>query len=174
MVKKFVKNQEEFEDADFSDLEVDYQDGDLDTGSNIINDEEGLTSGLKKIKQDFNKMMKSQNSDWIETMDLTAEENVDPELNVDDDIKRELIFYNLSLSNAATGISKLKELGEKLNRPGDFFAEMLKGDNQMEKVRKQIVHEKMRIKKLEEKKNKMQNIKFAKAVRRGYFLYIIF
>ena len=60
---------------------------------------------------------------------------------------------------------KLKENGEKLNRPGDFFAEMVKSDYQMQNIKKQIITEQQRIKKYEEKKNKMQNIKFAKAMK---------
>jgi rRNA-processing protein EBP2 len=51
-----------------------------------------------------------------------------------------------------------------LNRPGDFYAEMLKSDRQMDKVKGQLIKEQTRIKKFEEKKQKLQNIKFAKAV----------
>ncbi len=161
---KEMKHTQE-EEEDLSDLEVDLQN---ENSVPTVNDKEQLDSACNRIKQEFNKLLKVKNNEhinWIETMDVTANDRIDEDLNVDDDIKRELIFYNLTVVNAATGISKLKECGEKLNRPGDFFAEMIKSDNQMEKVRKQIVNERQHIKKLEEKKNKMQNIKFAKAVR---------
>lgn len=168
MVKKFIREEKE-EDEDLSDLEADFVDEENEVDTNTaINEEEMIETSLKRIKGEFCKLMKVKNEEnvnWVEMMDLTADESVDPDLNQDDDIKRELIFYNLSLKNAAKGISKLKEAKEKLNRPGDFYAEMLKGDYQMEKVRKQIVTEKQRIKKLEEKKNKMHNVKFAKAMK---------
>ena len=59
----------------------------------------------------------------------------------------------------------MKERNQKLNRPDDFFAEMVKSDIQMQKIKRQIVTEQIRIKKFEERKQKMQNVKFAKAVR---------
>ena len=43
---------------------------------------------------------------------------------------------------------------------------MLKTDKQMERVKGRIIHEQVRIKKFEEKKQKLQNIKFSKSVRR--------
>jgi rRNA-processing protein EBP2 len=92
------------------------------------------------------------------------------DLDVEDDIKRELLFYNITHKNAIQGILKLKEFHEKINRPGDFFAEMLKSDDQMMKIRRKIVTEQQRIKKFEDKKQKLQNIKYAKAV--NYFIFL--
>jgi rRNA-processing protein EBP2 len=164
MVKKFIKNTEDQQEEELSDLEGEYQQQEPDE-IKILNDEEALRNHCEKIKNDFQKLMKNKDIPWIETMDLVADSSVDPNLNMDDDIKRELIFYNLTLQNAVRGIIKLKEQGEKLNRPGDFFAEMVKSDNQMERIKKQIITEQQRIKKFEEKKNKIQNIKFAKAMK---------
>ena len=161
MVKQFIKNEEE----DLSDFEVDNQEDMGEMEVTIINEEEALLNHHKRIREDFHKIMKTKDVPWIETMDLVSDSAVDKNLNVDDDVRRELIFYNLTLSNAVKGIIKLKENGEKLNRPGDFFAEMIKGDNQMQKIKKQIVTEQQRIKKYEEKKNKLQNVKFSKAMK---------
>jgi len=162
--KKHIQSAINDQDEDeLSDLEVDIG-GDVANEYISINQVDQIESACNKINQEFNKLMKKDKVNWIETLDITAKDSIDSDLNVDDDIKRELIFYNLTVANAAQGISKLKQIGEKLNRPGDFFAEMMKGDNQMEKIRKQIVNEKTRIKKLEEKKNKIHNVKFAKAV----------
>lgn len=41
---------------------------------------------------------------------------------------------------------------------------MLKSDKLMEKVKVRIINEQVRIKKFEEKKQKLQNIKFSKSV----------
>lgn len=43
---------------------------------------------------------------------------------------------------------------------------MLKSDKQMDRVKNQIISEQVRIKKFEEKRQKMQSIKFAKAVKK--------
>lgn len=163
MVKGFKKNFHNNDDEDLSDLEMDNEE-ELAV-ENLINEKDALLNHHARIKQDFAKLMKTKDIPWIETMDLTADQAIDKNLNVDDDIKRELIFYNLTLANTIKGIVKLKENGEKLNRPGDFFAEMVKSDNQMQNIKKQIIQEQQRIKKFEEKKNKIQNIKFAKAMK---------
>ena len=94
-----------------------------------------------------------------------SESTIPPNLNPDDDIKRELIFYNIAKENAIKGMIQLKQLGEKINRPDDYFVEMLKSDEQMLKVKKQIINEQQYIKKFEAKKQKMQNIKFAKSIK---------
>ena len=60
---------------------------------------------------------------------------------------------------------KLKKLGEKINRPDDCFVEMLKSDEQMANVKKEIIKEQQYIKKFEAKKQKLQNIKFAKSIK---------
>jgi rRNA-processing protein EBP2 len=162
MVKKFQKRVENEED-DLSDYEIDNLE---ENQEQEINDTDGLEKHLKRIKEEFNTLMKTKGKqvDWIETMDITSEIAVDPNLNLDDDMKRDLIFYNITLQNAAAGINKLKERNEKLNRPDDFFAEMIKSDNQMGKIKRQIVTEQTRIKKFEDRKQKMQNVKFSKAV----------
>jgi len=165
MVKQFIRNSEEVEEDNLSDLEIDNVDVNDDDHLQFINDVETLENHVLKIKNDFIKILKSKEVPWIETLDLSADQAVDKNLNVDDDIKRELIFYNLTLNNSVKGIVKLRENGEKLNRPGDFFAEMVKSDGQMGKIKKQIVSEQQRIKKFEEKKNKIQNVKFAKAMK---------
>jgi rRNA-processing protein EBP2 len=94
-----------------------------------------------------------------------SQSEIPQNLNPDDDIKRELIFYNIAKENAIQGMIQLKKLGEKINRPDDYFVEMLKSDEQMVKVKKQIINEQQYIKKFEAKKQKMQNIKFAKSIK---------
>lgn len=166
MVKKFQKlsraETQPQEDDELSDLEIDNEERVVEEE---INDVETLNKRTAVIKEDFQKLMKSKDIDWLETMDLTSDQAVNPDLNIDDDIRRELIFYNITLRNTAIGINKLRERNQKLNRPDDFFAEMVKSDLQMQKVKKMIVTEQIRIKKFEEKKQKMQNIKFSRAVR---------
>jgi len=83
-----------------------------------------------------------------------SQSSIPQNLNPDDDIKRELIFYNIAKENAIQGMIKLKQLGEKINRPDDYFVEMLKSDEQMMKVKKQIINEQQYIKKFEAKKTK--------------------
>jgi rRNA-processing protein EBP2 len=132
-----------------------------------INLVDELTQKLNSIKSDVQKFYDSKNKkiNWLEFPVEISSTEIPEYLNPDDDIKRELIFYNIAKENAIKGMIELKKLGEKLNRPDDYFVEMLKSDEQMMKVKKQIINEQQYIKRFEAKKQKMQNIKFAKTMK---------
>ena len=132
-----------------------------------INLVDELTEKLNSIKSDVQKFYDSKNKkiNWLEFPVEVSSTEIPEFLNPDDDIKRELIFYNIAKENAIKGMIELKKLGEKLNRPDDYFVEMLKSDEQMMKVKKQIINEQQYIKRFEAKKQKMQNIKFAKTMK---------
>ena len=122
-----------------------------DTESEIpsINLENELTEKLNSIKNDIQKFYDAKNKkiDFLEFPINVSQSEIPPNLNPDDDIKRELIFYNIAKENAIQGMIQLKKLGEKINRPDDYFVEMLKSDEQMVKVKKQIINEQQYIKK---------------------------
>ena len=132
-----------------------------------INIKEELEEKLNSIKTDVQKYYEAKNKKmtWLEFPVEISTTPIPEYLNPDDDIKRELIFYNIAKENAIKGMIELKKLGEKLNRPDDYFVEMLKSDEQMMKVKQQIIKEQQFIKKFEAKKQKMQNIKFAKSMK---------
>lgn len=93
---------------------------------------------------------------WIETLDVCAPEDVALE-NPDDDLKREVALYvpmrggerrmphlpsptcgcsyNIALGSVKVARAKLDTLGEAHKRPDDYFAEMLKTDTHMQRVR---------------------------------------
>lgn len=65
---------------------------------------------------------------------FTAEE--DPVLN---DFRREMTFYRQAQSAVAEGIKRLHQLGIVTKRPDDYFAEMAKTDEHMQKVRSNLM-----------------------------------
>ena len=135
-----------------------------DPSINLVDE---INEKINSIKNDIQKFYDAKNKkiDWLEFPVEISQSSIPQNLNPDDDIKRELIFYNIAKENAIQGMIKLKQLGEKINRPDDYFVEMLKSDEQMVKVKKQIINEQQYIKKFEAKKQKMQNIKFAKSIK---------
>ena len=135
-----------------------------DPSINLVDE---INEKINSIKNDIQKFYDAKNKkiDWLEFPVEISQSSIPQNLNPDDDIKRELIFYNIAKENAIQGMIKLKQLGEKVNRPDDYFVEMLKSDEQMMKVKKQIINEQQYIKKFEAKKQKMQNIKFAKSIK---------
>lgn len=60
----------------------------------------------------------------------------DPVLN---DFKREMIFHRQAQQASIEGIKKLHALGIATKRPDDYFAEMAKTDEQMQKVRSNLI-----------------------------------
>ena len=132
-----------------------------------INLTEELDKKTEKIKNDLLKYYSQKNIkyDWLENLSIISKEEVNKNLNPDDDIKRELIFYNIAKETAIEGLKNLKKFGEKINRPDDYFVEMLKSDEQMGNIKKQIIKEQQSIKKFEQKKQQLQNIKFAKSMK---------
>ena len=63
---------------------------------------------------------------------VTASESVT--IDVNDDLTRELAFYKRALEAVKEGRKKLLAEGVPFSRPADYFAEMVKYDEHMEKV----------------------------------------
>tara|TARA_B110000305_G_scaffold224968_1_gene271037 strand:+ start:733 stop:1155 length:423 start_codon:yes stop_codon:yes gene_type:complete len=86
-------------------------------------------------------------------------------LEINDDIKREMAFYNLTRENVMGAMRILVQAQVPISRPDDFLAEMLKKDEHMAKVKSQLLKQQHKIQKFEEKKSKQENKKFHKAIK---------
>ena len=60
---------------------------------------------------------------------------------VNDDLTRELAFYKQCLYAANDGRALLKKEGVPFSRPNDYFAEMVKSDEHMGKIKQKMVDE---------------------------------
>ncbi|ORY98139.1 eukaryotic rRNA processing protein EBP2-domain-containing protein [Syncephalastrum racemosum] len=101
---------------------------------------------------------------FIETMTVTSSKPTlveDPE----DDMKRELAFYQQALEAAHIGRAKIIEAGVPFSRPDDYFAEMVKSDEHMAKVRQRLLNQNARIKASEDAKRQRDLKKFGKKVQ---------
>ena len=91
---ELVGEEQDFEDL--SDLEiVDPSTALEENKENSINDPEALNLLAEKLKNDFDNYLRMKGlktNNWIETLSLTANEGIDDKLNVDDDIRRELVL----------------------------------------------------------------------------------
>lgn len=72
---------------------------------------------------------------------LSADETAASIPDVSDDLQRELAFYTQCLEAAREGRSRLIAEGVPFSRPKDYFAEMVKEDAHMEKVKAKLVEE---------------------------------
>jgi rRNA-processing protein EBP2 len=100
---------------------------------------------------------------WTET--LTTTYPVSHAVDVDNDLDRELSFYKQALHS----VEAAKALAEKhalpFTRPSDYFAEMVKSDAHMERIRQRLLDEDASIKKGEEKRREREGKKFGKQVQ---------
>ncbi|KAG7088036.1 hypothetical protein E1B28_012071 [Marasmius oreades] len=100
---------------------------------------------------------------WTETLVLSYPQTIDVDVN--DDLNRELSFYKQALH----GATEAKRLASKhklpFTRPSDYFAEMVKSDSHMERIRQRLLDESAGMKKSEEKRREREGKKFGKQVQ---------
>ncbi|KAJ0254785.1 rRNA-processing protein EBP2 [Hirschfeldia incana] len=113
---------------------------------------------------------KLQDISWPEDVDwthkLTVEIDQGPQaVDVNDDLAREMAFYTQALEGTRQAFSKLQEMGLPFLRPGDYYAEMVKSDTHMEKVKSKLLYEKKQMEEAEERRKARDNKKMAKEVQ---------
>ena len=79
----------------------------------------------------------SNDAAWLETLDITASEPV--ELDDAEEGQRELAFYTQALAAVKTAQARLTKMDVPFARPDDYFAEMLKTDQHMAKVKLRLI-----------------------------------
>ena len=107
---------------------------------------------------------------WIDSVDWLEHQVHTPDAptevaNVEDDTERELAFYNQALASTTETIRRLVAAGVPWRRPRDYYAEMVKSDEHMGKVKAQLVAEQKAIQGMEERKKARVAKKFAKEVQ---------
>ncbi|KAI5670191.1 hypothetical protein M9H77_10555 [Catharanthus roseus] len=144
-----------------SELEESESEGDEDVklaepSKNAINNKDGLLEKLEDISW-------PQNVEWMHklSVDIDREQEVD----VNDDLMRELGFYTQALEGTRQAFVKIQSMGLPFLRPSDYYAEMVKSDTHMEKVKGRLLAEKKRIEEAEERKKARESKKIAKEVQ---------
>lgn len=129
------EDAEDEEDIPLSDIEslASEDRGDMIPHQRLtINNTTALTAALKRISLPYSKLA------FSEHMSVVSDEPVDiPD--VEDDLNRELAFYKQSLAAVKDARSKLKKEGVPFSRPADYFAEMVKSEEHMGKVKQKLV-----------------------------------
>ncbi|KAF9234155.1 eukaryotic rRNA processing [Melanogaster broomeanus] len=100
---------------------------------------------------------------WTETLVISFPETI--EADVDDDLNRELAFYKQALYSADLARSLATSHSLPFTRPSDYFAEMVKSDAHMERIRARLLDERSGIKRSEEKRKEREAKKFGKQVQ---------
>ncbi|XP_065210410.1 probable rRNA-processing protein EBP2 homolog [Planococcus citri] len=153
--------------------------GKLKPGLNIpvekkifVNDVEKLKSKLNSIKTDL---------PWMERFDIINEQaELAPELSVElkeqeefvktgrsdnlalNEFKRETMFHRQAQLAAMEGLARVKAQGIPTIRPNDYFAEMMKTDEHMQKVRHSLLEKQAGLERSEKVKKMRTERKLAK------------
>ncbi|XP_078440419.1 rRNA processing protein-like protein [Wolffia australiana] len=121
-----------------------------------IYNREGILDKLEDIKW-------PENINWLHK--LTIDHDPETEIDVNDDIVRELAFYTQALEGTREAYAKIQSLGIPFFRPPDYYAEMVKTDIHMLKVKGKLLDQKKKIEEAEERKKARESKKMAKEVQ---------
>eukprot|EP01028_Stygiella_incarcerata_P007640 TRINITY_DN317_c0_g1_i1.p1 TRINITY_DN317_c0_g1~~TRINITY_DN317_c0_g1_i1.p1 ORF type:complete len:218 (-),score=93.94 TRINITY_DN317_c0_g1_i1:1448-2101(-) len=83
-----------------------------------------------------------------------------------DDKTRENVMYESAVSAVKDALQKLDESGFPHQRPDDYFAEMVKSDDHMRKIKAKLLEEKTQIEDAQERRRVREQKKFGKKVQR--------
>ncbi|KAI2784926.1 Ebp2-domain-containing protein [Daldinia loculata] len=156
--------EEDDEDIPMSDLEdlPDDEKEDLVPHSRLtINNTSALLASLSRISIPTDKSVPFATHQSIVSVEPTAGSIED----IQDDLKRELAFYAQSLDAAKRARALLKAEGVPFSRPTDYFAEMVKDDGHMEKVKAKLVEDASAKKASAEARKQRDLKKFGKQVQ---------
>ncbi len=123
----------------FEEHEEDVDDSDSDDSRHLGDDDEQEEQVLSTVTANRTKALLtkaeelSSSHNWVETFDILSKDQLpfhdkSTRLDVHDDLKRELAFYNMALEAVREAKMKCKAAKVPFTRPDDFFAEMIKTD----------------------------------------------
>ncbi|KAF9364913.1 rRNA-processing protein and EBNA1-binding protein ebp2 [Mortierella sp. NVP85] len=150
------------EDLEGSDTEM--ISGDEDGPVDILTEQRVTINNEPALKRLREHIALPTNIPWSETQSVVSTKPIsltDP----DDDLNRELAFYNQALEAAVLGRERIKKEGGVFERPGDYFAEMVKSDEHMAKIRQRLLDENASIQASERAKAQRELKKFGKKVQ---------
>lgn len=133
-----VQNDAAMDDSD-DELQVAFREGLLQ--------KHGITIPQTKKREPIYKkeeMLKKLNAfrkkqDWLNTLHVKFSPDLCYDTAVDMDFEREAAFYKQALNATQLALPRLKALNVPTARPADYFAEMAKTDQQMDRVRKRLL-----------------------------------
>ncbi|SCU99607.1 LAME_0G04214g1_1 [Lachancea meyersii CBS 8951] len=154
------EEEEEEEDVPLSDVELD-SDADVVPHQKVtVNNAKAMKQALELIQLPWNK------HSFQEHQAVTSETNTDEGMkDIYDDTERELAFYKQSLNAVLQAKQKLQALKVPFKRPLDYFAEMVKSDEHMDKLKTKLVSEASDRKAREDARKQRQLKKFGKQVQ---------
>ncbi|EGW33041.1 uncharacterized protein SPAPADRAFT_60358, partial [Spathaspora passalidarum NRRL Y-27907] len=152
--------EEEEEDVPLSDVEID-EDADVVPHTKLtINNMAALRESLARIELPWDKHAFTEHQSVV-----SAEKSEAGIKDIYDDTERELAFYKQGLDAVKQARVTLLKLKVPFSRPMDYFAEMVKSDEHMDKLKSKLLTEAANKKASEEAKKQRHLKKFGKQVQ---------
>ncbi|XVF09707.1 hypothetical protein REPUB_Repub07fG0118500 [Reevesia pubescens] len=123
---------------------------------NSIYNRDGLMEKLQDISW-------PENVEWMHKLSLDIDQ--EKEVDVNDDLERELALYTQALEGTRLAFEKFQSMGLPFLRPPDYYAEMAKSDAHMQKVKGKLLAQKRQIEEAEERRKAREAKKIAKEVQ---------
>ena len=123
-------------------------------------DTKALVAKIKDIALDPKLFDVSETLAFENEFDFGSQEGED----VEDDLQLEVAFYNSALSVVAKAQAKLDKLKVPHRRPTDYFAEMVKSDEHMGRVKQRLLFEKQKMESFDRRKEQQLHKRRAKEV----------
>jgi len=101
-----------------------------------------------------------ERTNQIKNAGLTLEKDV-----VHNDFKREMLFYRQAQAAVMEGLPRLQSMGVQTKRPEDYFAEMAKSDEHMNKIRAKLLSKEQGQERAEKIKKLRELKKYGKKVQ---------
>ncbi|KAJ2610730.1 RRNA processing protein [Coemansia sp. RSA 1365] len=101
---------------------------------------------------------------WIQRCDITSTTPVVVD-KAEDDLDRELKFYQQGIEAVIHAKQKIQKAGAPFSRPDDYFAEMVKSDTHMAKIRQRLLSQQKGIQNSEEAKKQRELRKYGKQIQ---------
>ncbi|KAF9923589.1 rRNA-processing protein and EBNA1-binding protein ebp2 [Linnemannia zychae] len=158
------ENEQKFTLEDLEGSDVEMLSGDEDGPMDIMTQQRVTINNEAALKRLREQIALPTNIPWSETQSITSTQAInvtDP----DDDLNREVAFYNQALEAAVLGRERIRKEGGVFERPDDYFAEMIKSDDHMAKIRQRLLDENASIQASERAKAQRELKKFGKKVQ---------
>ncbi|KAH9816073.1 eukaryotic rRNA processing protein EBP2-domain-containing protein [Melampsora americana] len=156
------EDDEEIEGIEYEKMHVDSDNEDLGAMVKrkvVKNNTKALVKLLELMKE-----KSSLQLDFFDTQTIQSTSTTQvPDVN--DDIGLEVELYKQALQGAKEAYKTFQNSSKEFFRPDDYFAEMIKSDAHMEKIRLKLISEMENIKASEESKKKRDLKKFGKAIQ---------
>jgi len=155
------EDEEDIPISDLEDLDEDEKEDLIPHTRLTINNTSALLTSLNRIALPTDKSVPFATHQVVVSAEATADSIPD----IQDDLQRELAFYSQSLAAVREARTKLRAEKVPFSRPKDYFAEMIKEDAHMEKIKAKLVEEATN-KKAAAEARKMRDLKkFGKQVQ---------